>query len=98
MTNSDEFINASKIIKKLCTEPNKDELGKLYGLFKQATIGDINTVKPNMLNYTAREKWNAWNMYNGIDKNEAEIQYINHVNELIQNYGINDSDADTDDN
>lgn len=90
MQNSKEFINASQIIKKLSAQPTTAELGKLYGLFKQATVGDINIEIPLFINYIAREKWNAWNMYKGSNQNNAEIQYISHVNDLIQIYGIND--------
>jgi diazepam-binding inhibitor (GABA receptor modulating acyl-CoA-binding protein) len=90
MQNSLEFINATTIVKNLAHEPTRTEKGKLYGLYKQATIGNINIEKPSILNLFANEKWNYWNNYKNIEKDEAEIQYIMAVNDLIQKYGIHD--------
>ena len=88
MENSKEFIIASSIVKKLASDPDHSELGSLYGLYKQATIGNINITKPNILFFKESKKWEAWNMYKNIDKDQAEIKYIKLVNELIQKYGL----------
>jgi len=88
MQNSNEFLNAADIVKKLTTDPTNIEKGQLYGLYKQATIGNINIEKPSNINIIAVQKWNEWNKCLDIDKRNAEIQYINLVNSLIQKYGI----------
>ena len=37
-----------------------DEMLKLYGLYKQATVGDVNTDRPGMLDFAGKAKWDAW--------------------------------------
>ncbi|KAA0202931.1 hypothetical protein HAZT_HAZT005532 [Hyalella azteca] len=37
------FQEAAEKVKKLAKQPTDDELKEIYGLYKQATIGDINT-------------------------------------------------------
>jgi diazepam-binding inhibitor (GABA receptor modulating acyl-CoA-binding protein) len=88
-SNSKEFLTAVEYVRKLSTTPSTDELGELYGLYKQATIGDINIPKPSFIYFKETSKWNSWNKYSGLEKNDAEVRYITTVNELIQKYGIN---------
>ena len=40
---SAEFNAAAEAVKLLSYKPNNDELLQLYGLFKQATVGDNTT-------------------------------------------------------
>ncbi len=88
MNNSTEFIEAAKILKKLSESPGLSTLGELYGLYKQATIGDINIHQPSMIFILETQKWEAWNTYKNMDRHTAEISYITLVNELIQKYGV----------
>jgi len=45
-----EFLEAAESVKNLKSKPNDAEMLELYGLYKQATVGDINTGKVcNML-------------------------------------------------
>ena len=88
-TNSQQFTQAATIVKKLKTEPNNDELLKLYGLYKQATIGDINIEKPGMFNFKGAKKWEAWNNFKGKSTYDSEVEYIQTVNTLIKKYGVN---------
>ncbi|OXB84705.1 UNVERIFIED_CONTAM: hypothetical protein H355_001182, partial [Colinus virginianus] len=37
-----DFNGAAEDVKKLKTRPTDEELKELYGLYKQATVGDIN--------------------------------------------------------
>lgn len=37
-----DFETAAANVKKLKSKPTDDELKELYGLYKQATVGDIN--------------------------------------------------------
>lgn len=39
------FIKAAEDVKTLKTSPNEDELLELYSLYKQGSIGDVNTRK-----------------------------------------------------
>lgn len=38
-----KFNKAAEDVKKLKATPTDDELKELYGLYKQATVGDVNT-------------------------------------------------------
>lgn len=66
--------------------PSDDELLKLYGLYKQATVGDVNTERPGVFDFKAKYKWDAWNELKGLSQAEAEKKYIELVNELLEKY------------
>ncbi|ORX50963.1 acyl-CoA-binding protein [Hesseltinella vesiculosa] len=82
---SPAFEDAAKQAKNFQTLPEDEELLKLYGLFKQATLGDNQTDKP-VLDMRARYKWMAWDENRGMPQVEAEIQYISYVQELASMY------------
>jgi len=88
MVNSQYFINASNVVKTLLGTPTNDEMGKLYGLYKQATVGDNNTTKPSMFDFKANKKYSHWSDYKGYSTYDAEVAYITLVNELVQNYKL----------
>jgi diazepam-binding inhibitor (GABA receptor modulating acyl-CoA-binding protein) len=88
MVNSKEFLYAAEIVKTLSKTPEIEEFQKLYGYFKQATVGDVNTEKPGFLQFKESKKWEAWNACKGIGQYDAEVKYITFVNELIQKYGV----------
>ncbi len=89
MDNSKEFLIAAETVKTLCKTPDSDELQRLYGYYKQATVGDINIDKPGFLNFKDVKKWEAWNSCKGMGQHDAEVQYILYVNDMIQKYGVN---------
>jgi diazepam-binding inhibitor (GABA receptor modulator, acyl-CoA-binding protein) len=88
--NSNEFNMAADYAKKIIGKRTNDELKELYGLFKQATIGDVNISKPGLLDFKGRDKWNAWNQKKGLSKHTSEVNYITLINNLIKKYGINE--------
>lgn len=63
-------------------DDDTDTPPQLYGLYKQATIGDCNTAKPNLFQFVARAKWDAWNALKGMSKDEAAESYVQRVEEL----------------
>lgn len=63
-----------------------DEQLKLYGLFKQAKVGDNETSRPGILDQKGRSKWDAWTEQKGKDKETAMREYIAYVEELKQKY------------
>ncbi len=85
MVNSPQFLQAAEAVKTLNKKPDNDSLSVLYGLYKQATVGDNNTPKPGMLDMKGNVKWNSWNTYKGYSKYKAEIEYITFVNSLLEN-------------
>jgi diazepam-binding inhibitor (GABA receptor modulating acyl-CoA-binding protein) len=86
MSNSPQFLQAVDAIQELKTKPPNNVLLQLYGLYKQATIGDNSQIiKPGLLDFKGNIKWNSWNTYKGYSKYQAEIEYITLVNLLITN-------------
>lgn len=83
---SAEFLQAAEDVKKLTTSPNNDELLELYGLYKQATVGDVNTERPGFFDMKGKAKWDAWEGRKGLSKEDAEKQYILVVNRLKATY------------
>ncbi|CAF0877278.1 unnamed protein product [Adineta steineri] len=77
-----DFDQAAADVKNLSKKPSDDELLKLYGLFKQATVGDNNTSKPGMLDLKGKAKWEAWNKNKGTSQGDAQQQYISFVRQL----------------
>lgn len=81
------FEEKAQAVNNLSTTPNTDELLKLYSLYKQATVGDVNIDRPGMFNIKDRKKWDAWNELKGtLTQEEAEQKYIEFVDELIAKY------------
>jgi diazepam-binding inhibitor (GABA receptor modulating acyl-CoA-binding protein) len=83
MSNSPQFLQAAEAVSQLSTKPDTTTLGFLYGLYKQATVGDNNTNRPSVLDVKGTVKWNNWNNYKGYSKYQAEVEYIKLVNKLI---------------
>ncbi|KAH7291996.1 hypothetical protein KP509_29G046000 [Ceratopteris richardii] len=79
---AEDFEKASKDALDLpATTTDGDKL-ILYGLFKQATVGDCNTSRPGFLDLKGKAKWDAWNALKGKSKEEAMQDYITKVTQL----------------
>ena len=57
----DEFEFACETAKRL-THLDDEQRLQLYGLYKQSTVGDINTPKPMFLDMVGTAKWDAWSL------------------------------------
>ena len=79
------FLQADQVL-KLTKRPSDDELLELYGLYKQATIGDNNTPQPGVFDFKGKYKWKAWDKLKGTSKEEAENKYIRLVDSLLEKY------------
>jgi diazepam-binding inhibitor (GABA receptor modulating acyl-CoA-binding protein) len=80
------FETAAKEAKELPKKPSNDDLLRLYGLYKQATVGDNTTGQPYMVQVESRAKWDAWTKHKGTSKADAENQYVALVQELKTKY------------
>jgi len=60
-----------------------DKKLEVYALFKQATVGDVNTERPGMLDFKGKAKWDAWNSKKGLSQDDAKAQYVELVNGLL---------------
>lgn len=75
------FEAAADRAKELPHQPN-DVLLDLYGLFKQATTGDVTGEKPGMFDFKGAAKYDAWERRRGMTKEEAMQAYIELVDRL----------------
>ncbi|XP_074857012.1 acyl-CoA-binding protein [Carettochelys insculpta] len=83
-----EFDKAAEEVKQLKSKPTDEEMLFIYSHFKQATVGDVNTDRPGMLDFKGKAKWDAWNALKGMSKEEAMKAYIGKVEELKGKYGM----------
>ena len=67
----------------MTTKPSDADLLELYGLYKQATVGDVDTSRPGMFDMKGKAKWDAWNAKKGTSQADAEAAYIAKVKELM---------------
>ncbi|XP_041606969.1 acyl-CoA-binding protein-like [Vulpes lagopus] len=74
-----EFDKAAEDVKHLKTKPADDEMLFIYSHYKQATVGDINTERPGLLDLRGKAKWDAWNQLKGTSKEDAMKAYVNKV-------------------
>jgi acyl-CoA-binding protein len=52
---------------------------ELYGLFKQATAGDVSGSRPGMLDFKGRAKYDAWASRKGRSRESAMDAYVKVV-------------------
>ncbi|KAI9335128.1 acyl-CoA-binding protein [Obelidium mucronatum] len=81
-TGNQAFADAAAAAKQLSYNPNNDELLKLYGYFKQGTVGDNTTDRPGMFDLQGKAKWDAWTANKGLSKEDAQAKYIQYVKDL----------------
>merc|ERR1711962_362494 len=81
-----QFDAAAEEVKTLTKKPTDEEMLEIYALFKQGTVGDINTERPGMLDFKGKAKWDAWEKKKGLSQDDAKTQYIAKVAELKQIY------------
>ena len=70
------FDKAAADIKTHGKDLSNDELKKLYGLFKQATVGDNTTSEPSFYQLTEKAKWSAWKSEKGKSSDQAKHEYV----------------------
>ncbi|GJJ08386.1 hypothetical protein Clacol_002601 [Clathrus columnatus] len=56
-----------------------------------ATIGDINTSRPGMLDFVGKVKWDAWKQLEGTTKEDAMKAYVKKLLELLKAAGDENS-------
>ncbi|RMZ54197.1 hypothetical protein APUTEX25_005353, partial [Auxenochlorella protothecoides] len=81
-----DFNKAAEEAKTLPEATTNDEKLILYALFKQGTVGDVNTSRPGVFDLKGKAKWDAWDKQKGKDKETAQKDYIAKVAELKAKY------------
>lgn len=84
---ADQFKDAKVRVEKLASRPSNDQLLDLYGLYKQATEGDVRGERPGLLDLRGRAKYDAWTKRKGTSKDDAMKKYVVLVDKLAAELG-----------
>ncbi len=66
------------VLKRMNKVPRSHRL-VLYGLYKQAISGNVETDCPSILNFRRYQMWHSWNSYRGLSDSEAKIKYVEYI-------------------
>ncbi len=84
MSELDErFTAAADASKTLPKRPDNDTLLKLYALFKQGTLGDVQGKKPGFTDPVGKAKYQAWEQLKGMSSDDAKTAYADLVDSLL---------------
>ncbi|KAF8519525.1 Acbp from Moniliophthora Perniciosa [Gautieria morchelliformis] len=87
---SSKFEKAVAIVQGLPKEgpvqPTQDDKLFFYANYKQATIGDVNTARPGMLDFVGKAKWDAWNKAKGTSTEDAKKAYVDKLLEILAGF------------
>ncbi|KAI0687736.1 acyl-CoA-binding protein [Cytidiella melzeri] len=90
-----KFTKAAEIIQNLPKDgpvkPTQEDQLFFYSHFKQATVGDVNTTRPGMLDFVGKAKWDAWKKLEGTSKEDARAAYVSRLLELLK--GVDDAET-----
>lgn len=87
MALKEDFDAAVQNVTKLSRRPDNEALLDLYGLFKQATEGDVTGSRPGMLDIKGRKKYDAWASRRGMNRDMAMEAYVGLVRRLQSTHG-----------
>lgn len=79
---SARFEQAAQDVQQLPKRPENDVLLRLYGLYKQATSGDVTGSRPGVLDMQGRLKYDAWAKLKGTAPDQAKADYVALVDQL----------------
>jgi acyl-CoA-binding protein len=76
------FEKAVAESKNLPEKPDNMTLLKIYALYKQASVGDVEGKRPGFTDMVARAKWDAWNVLKGSSAEQAMQDYVDLIESL----------------
>lgn len=82
MSLTERFEAAVARSKTLTTRPDNQTLLKIYALYKQATLGDVQGEKPGFVDMVGRAKYEAWEGQQGKSQDAAMSEYIALIDRL----------------
>jgi acyl-CoA-binding protein len=82
--NSDVKTKFDDALKRANNLPNQppEVLLEMYGLYKQALVGDVTGKRPGRVKIKARYKYDAWASRKGMSPEEAMKLYIELIEKL----------------
>lgn len=79
----EQFEQAAADSKTLTERPSNETLLQLYSLYKQGSVGDVNTDPPsNPFDFVNKAKYEAWAALKGKTPETAMQEYIELVKKL----------------
>lgn len=90
----ERFSKAVKISEKINKNKiTEEELGKVYGLYKQSLFGDCDVKTcPNIaVDYIGYKKWHNWNNYRGKNKLNSMNEYADLIIDMADKYGLKEA-------
>jgi diazepam-binding inhibitor (GABA receptor modulator, acyl-CoA-binding protein) len=79
----EQFEQAAADSKNLSDRPSNETLLQLYSLYKQGSVGDVNTDPPsNPFDFVNKAKYEAWSALKGKTTTEAMTEYIELIGKL----------------
>jgi diazepam-binding inhibitor (GABA receptor modulator, acyl-CoA-binding protein) len=79
----EQFEQAAADSKNLSDRPSNETLLQLYSLYKQGSVGDVNTDPPsNPFDFVNKAKYEAWSALKGKTTTEAMTEYIELIRKL----------------
>ncbi|KAJ8971782.1 hypothetical protein NQ317_004346 [Molorchus minor] len=88
MSLDERFKKAADNVQNLKSKPSNEDLLEIYALFKQGSVGDVNTDRPGMLDMKGKAKWDAWSGKKGLAQDAAKEQYIAKAQSLVDSIGL----------
>ena len=92
MNTNDQFRAAADQVNNLPGDMAAKHMTELYGLYKQATEGDVNMkageVSPTEADQASgpaglsQAQWDSWNQFKGVPEDEAKQRYVARVAEI----------------
>jgi len=83
-----KFTKAVEIVQSLPKDgpikPSQEDQLYFYKYYKQATVGDVNTSRPGLLDFVGKAKWDAWKSVEGVSKEEARTKYVEKLLEVLR--------------
>lgn len=76
------FEQAQADSKQLTQRPDNATLLKIYSLFKQGSVGDVQGSRPGMTDFVNRAKYDAWAGLKGMSSDQAMQAYIDLIDSL----------------
>jgi diazepam-binding inhibitor (GABA receptor modulator, acyl-CoA-binding protein) len=81
-TLNEQFEQAVADSKNLPERPDNMTMLKIYALYKQASVGDVEGKRPGFTDMVGRAKWDAWNELKGQAQDEAKQAYVDLIEDL----------------
>ncbi|KAF8688908.1 Acyl CoA binding protein, partial [Rhizoctonia solani] len=87
-----KFDKAASVVQSLPKDgpikPTQDDQLKIYyddsRPMRLGTIGDVNTDRPGLLDFTGKAKWDAWNSRKGTPKEDAQKEYVDRLLKILK--------------